>query len=74
MAYVVSCIADAFSMDLFIIWSGDNAEKLVIHFLCLFSIKKDEEGNIQIKEDVFLCQIKNTMLNNISLHSVDNIC
>ena len=73
MAYVVSCITDTFSMDLFIIWSGDNAEKLVIRFRCHFSIDKDE-GNIQIEEDVFLRQIENTMLNNISLRSVDNIC
>jgi len=30
MSYVASRIADAFSTDLFVIWSEDNSDKLVI--------------------------------------------
>lgn len=74
MSYVASRIADAFSTDLFVIWSEDNSEKLIIRCRSLTpKNEKDDEEEIQIEEDQFLRQIENTMLNNITLRGVDNI-
>ncbi|KAF8315634.1 beta and beta-prime subunits of DNA dependent RNA-polymerase [Clavulina sp. PMI_390] len=74
MRYVAARIADAFSSDLFIIWSEDNAEKLIIRCRSLMPKgEKEEEDDFQIDEDTFLRQIENTMLNNITLRGVENI-
>lgn len=74
MSYVASRIAEAFSTDLFVIWSEDNSEKLIIRCRSLaLKNDKDEEEDIQIEEDQFLRQIENSMLNNITLRGVDNI-
>ena len=74
MSYVASRIADAFSTDLFVIWSEDNSEKLIIRCRSLTpKNEKDDEEEIQIEEDQFLRQIENTMLNNITLRGVEGI-
>jgi DNA-directed RNA polymerase II subunit RPB1 len=60
-----------FSTDLFVIWSEDNSGKLIIRCCSLTpKNKKDDEEEIQIKEDQFLHQIENTMLNNITPRGV----
>ena len=70
MSYVASHIADAFSTDLFVIWSEDNSEKLIIRCRSLMpKNEKDDGEEIQIEEDQFLRQIENTMLNNITLQT-----
>jgi RNA polymerase Rpb1, domain 7 len=67
-------IADAFSTDLFVIWSEDNSDKLIIRCRSLTpKNEKDDEEEIQIEEDQFLRQIENTMLNNITLRGVEGI-
>ena len=70
MSYVASHIADAFLTDLFVIWSEDNSEKLIIRCHSLMpKNEKDDGEEIQIEEDQFLRQIENTMLNNITLQT-----
>ncbi|KAF8825467.1 hypothetical protein HHX47_DHR6000124 [Lentinula edodes] len=73
MAYVASRIAESFKSDLFIIWSEDNAEKLVIRCRVLGGADKDEDGTEMLEEDIFLRQLENTMLNSVSLRGVQGI-
>jgi len=55
MSYVASCIADAFSTDLFVIWSEDNSDKLIIWCRSLTpKNEKDDEEDIQINPFVRL--------------------
>ncbi|KNZ48173.1 DNA-directed RNA polymerase [Puccinia sorghi] len=73
MSFVASKIAEVFKSDLFIIWSEDNAEKLIIRCRAMQSSeadKDDDEG--QVEEDVFLREI-NQMLGSISLRGVEGI-
>ncbi|KAJ3898079.1 RNA polymerase Rpb1, domain 7-domain-containing protein [Lentinula edodes] len=70
MAYVASRIAESFKSDLFVIWSEDNAEKLVIRCRVLGGADKDEDGTETLEEDIFLRQLENTMLNSVSLRGV----
>ncbi|KZO99631.1 beta and beta-prime subunits of DNA dependent RNA-polymerase [Calocera viscosa TUFC12733] len=72
MSYVASKISEAFQSDIFVIWSEDNAEKLIIRCRVINNqADKDEAGNVE--EDVFLRKLENTMLNSISLRGVDGI-
>ena len=74
MSHVASRIADAFSTDLLVIWSEDSSEKLTTRCRSLTpKNKKDDKEEIQTEEDQFLSQIKNTMLNNITLRGVEGI-
>ncbi|KAJ2977437.1 hypothetical protein NUW54_g11420 [Trametes sanguinea] len=73
MHYVASRIAESFKTDLFVIWSEDNAEKLVIRCRVLGGVDKDEEDLGQVEEDIFLRQLENTMLNSVSLRGVPGI-
>ncbi|KAE9393327.1 beta and beta-prime subunits of DNA dependent RNA-polymerase [Gymnopus androsaceus JB14] len=73
MAYVASRIAESFKTDLFVIWSEDNAEKLVIRCRALGGADKDEDGTETLEEDTFLRQLENTMLNSVSLRGVQGI-
>ncbi|KAE9397231.1 beta and beta-prime subunits of DNA dependent RNA-polymerase [Gymnopus androsaceus JB14] len=73
MAYVASRIAESFKTDLFVIWSEDNAEKLVIRCRVLGGADKDEDGTETLEEEIFLRQLENTMLNSVSLRGVQGI-
>ena len=73
MHYVASRIAESFKTDLFVIWSEDNSEKLVIRCRVLGSADKEDDGNGTIEEDIFLRQLENTMLNSVSLRGVKGI-
>ncbi|KAK7040592.1 DNA-directed RNA polymerase subunit [Favolaschia claudopus] len=73
MAYVASRIAESFKTDLFVIWSEDNADKLVIRCRVLGGGDKDDDGMGEIEEDIFLRQLENTMLNSVSLRGVKDI-
>ena len=73
MHYVASRISDCFKQDLFVIWSEDNSEKLVIRCRVMGGADKDESGSGTDEEDVFLRQLENTMLNTISLRGVKGI-
>lgn len=74
MSYIASRIAEAFSSDLFVILSEDNSDKLIIRCRSLTpKNEKNDEEKIQIEEDQFLHQIKNTMLNNITLRGVEGV-
>ncbi|KAF7336291.1 DNA-directed RNA polymerase subunit [Mycena venus] len=72
MHYVASRIAESFKMDLFVIWSEDNADKLIIRYRVLGGGDKDDDGMGSI-EDIFLRQLENTMLNSVSLRGVKDI-
>jgi len=75
MGYVATCIADAFSTDLFVISSEDKSDKLIIRCPSLTpKNRKDDDEEIQIEEDQFLRQIENTMFNNITLRGMEGIC
>ena len=58
---------ESFKTDLFVIWSEDNSKKLVIQCCVLGGADKDEDGMGGVEEDIFICQLENTMLNSISL-------
>jgi DNA-directed RNA polymerase II subunit RPB1 len=73
MQYVAGRIAESFKTDLFVIWSEDNSEKLVIRCRVLGSPDKDDDGMGTIEEDIFLRQLENTMLNSVSLRGVKGI-
>ncbi|KAK7468334.1 DNA-directed RNA polymerase II core subunit rpo21 [Stygiomarasmius scandens] len=73
MSYVASRIAESFKTDLFVIWSEDNSEKLVIRCRVLGGGDKDEDGMDSVEEDIFLRQLENTMLNSVSLRGVQGI-
>ena len=73
MQYVAGCIAESFKTDLFVIWSEDNSEKLVIRCRVLGSADKEDDGMGTIEEDIFLRQLENTMLNSVSLRGVKGI-
>ncbi|KDQ17519.1 hypothetical protein BOTBODRAFT_29699 [Botryobasidium botryosum FD-172 SS1] len=73
MSYVASRIAEAFSTDMFVIWSEDNADKLIIRCRTLSSADKDEDGVDTAEEDIFLRQIETSMLNTVSLRGVEGI-
>jgi DNA-directed RNA polymerase II subunit RPB1 len=53
MAYVASRIAETFQTDLFVIWSEDNLEKLIICYRVTGSADKEADGSAAIEENVF---------------------
>ena len=63
MAYIAARIAESFKTDLFVIWSEDNSEKLIIQCHVLGNVDKDGEDGMGNLEDIFLQQLKNMMLN-----------
>jgi DNA-directed RNA polymerase II subunit RPB1 len=73
MEFVANKIKENFKSDLFVIWSEDNSEKLVIRCRVLGGADKDEDGIGTIEEDIFLRQLENTMLNSISLRGVRGV-
>ncbi|KZT42808.1 beta and beta-prime subunits of DNA dependent RNA-polymerase [Sistotremastrum suecicum HHB10207 ss-3] len=73
MPYVASRIAESFSKDLFVMWSEDNSEKLIIRCRVLAGMDKDEDDLGTVEEDVFLRQLENTMLNSVSLRGVAGV-
>ena len=70
MSYVAGRIAECFKTDLFVIWSEDNAEKLIIRCRVLGGADKDEEEGDTLDEDIFLRQLEHTMLDSVSLRGV----
>lgn len=70
MSYVASRISEAFSSDLFVIWSEDNAEKLIIRCRTLVG---DDKEDIDQSEDIFLKQVEQSMLSSVSLRGVEGI-
>jgi DNA-directed RNA polymerase II subunit RPB1 len=52
MPYVAGRIAGSFKTDIFVIWSEDNSEKLVIRCHVLGGADKDEDGMGTAEEDV----------------------
>ncbi|CAK5279790.1 unnamed protein product [Mycena citricolor] len=73
MHYVASRIAESFKQDLFVIWSEDNSDKLIIRCRVLGGGAKDDDGLESVEEDIFLRQLENTMLNSVSLRGVKDI-
>ena len=76
MAYVAGKIAETFDQDLFVIWSEDNAEKLVIRCRALMPTDGDKEGMDEGEddaEDIFLKQLESQMLGSIALGGVEGI-
>ncbi|KAG2023660.1 RNA polymerase II large subunit [Coprinopsis cinerea AmutBmut pab1-1] len=73
MHYVASRIAECFKSDLFVIWSEDNSETLVIRCRVLSSGDKDDPEEVGLEEDIFLRQLENTMLNSVTLRGVRGI-
>ncbi|PPQ63539.1 hypothetical protein CVT24_004769 [Panaeolus cyanescens] len=76
MNYVAGCISENFKNDLFVIWSEDNSEKLIIRCRVLGggSMSTDKEEDIVGNdEDAFLRQIEHNMLTTISLRGVPGI-
>ncbi|KAF8060852.1 hypothetical protein FPV67DRAFT_310188 [Lyophyllum atratum] len=73
MHYVASRIAESFKTDLFVIWSEDNSEKLIIRCRVLGGGDKEDDTMGTIEEDIFLRQLENTMLNSVSLRGVKGV-
>jgi DNA-directed RNA polymerase II subunit RPB1 len=72
MQYVAGRIAESFKTDLFVIWSEDNSEKLIIRCRVLGADKDDGDGGA-VEEDIFLRQLEGAMLNSVSLRGVKGI-
>ena len=74
MSFVANAIAAVFKQDIFVIWSEDNAEKLIIRCRALNeSGAKEDGGEEDDDEDIFLRQLESTMLSTISLRGVEGI-
>ncbi|KAJ7596384.1 DNA-directed RNA polymerase II, subunit 1 [Mycena floridula] len=73
MQYVAGRISESFKTDLFVIWSEDNSDKLIVRCRVLGGADKDDDGMGVIEEDIFLRQLENTMLNSVSLRGVKGI-
>ena len=71
MAQVGERIKETFKNDLFVIWSEDNAEKLIIR--CRVVRPKSLDAETEAEEDHMLKKIENTMLQNITLRGVEDI-
>lgn len=68
------CALTRHAQDLFVIWSEDNAEKLVIRCRALNEADHDkEDGEEAEEEDIFLKQLETSMLSTISLRGVEGI-
>ena len=55
MHYVAGRIAESFKTDLFVIWSEDNSEKLIIRCRVLGSLEKNEEMGTSWREGYQAC-------------------
>jgi DNA-directed RNA polymerase II subunit RPB1 len=73
MSYVAGRIAELFDTDLFVIWSEDNSEKLIIRCRVLGGADKDDDGAGAAEEDTFLRQLENTMLRSVGLRGLPGI-
>ena len=71
MGQVGERIKDTFKNDLFVIWSEDNAEKLIIR--CRVVRPKALDAETEAEEDHMLKKIENTMLENITLRGIEGI-
>ncbi|CAI4303638.1 CPG_1a_G0007490.mRNA.1.CDS.1 [Saccharomyces cerevisiae] len=71
MSQVGERIKQTFKNDLFVIWSEDNDEKLIIR--CRVVRPKSLDAETEAEEDHMLKKIENTMLENITLRGVENI-
>ncbi|CAI5035478.1 CGH_1_collapsed_G0007390.mRNA.1.CDS.1 [Saccharomyces cerevisiae] len=71
MGQVGERIKQTFKNDLFVIWSEDNDEKLIIR--CRVVRPKSLDAETEAEEDHMLKKIENTMLENITLRGVENI-
>ena len=71
MHYVAGRISESFKTDLFVIWSEDNSEKLIIRCRVLGSPDKVED--LSMEEDIFLRSLENTMLNSVDLRGVKGV-
>ncbi|KAG8834185.1 DNA-directed RNA polymerase II subunit rpb1 [Serendipita sp. 400] len=72
MAYVASKIAEKFTSDLFLIWSEDNSEKLIIRCRIVHTPEKMEAMS-EFSDDLFLRQLEVTLLNTVDLRGVPGI-
>ncbi|QSL64587.1 hypothetical protein MERGE_001888 [Pneumocystis wakefieldiae] len=74
MSDVAAKITESFHKDLFVIWSEDNADKLVIRCRVIKDDEKsfDDDDNL-VEEDMLLKRIESHMLESISLRGVPNI-
>lgn len=70
MAEVANRISATFEKDLFVIWSEDNAEKLVIRCRAINEEKDMDEDD---EEDTLLKQLEISMLDDISLGGIEGI-
>ncbi|KAL8276556.1 hypothetical protein RQP46_011046 [Phenoliferia psychrophenolica] len=74
MAFVASKISEVFEQDLFVIWSEDNSEKLIIRCRALNEGDGDkDDGEEAEEEDIFLKQLETSMLSTIALRGVEGI-
>ena len=72
MAYVASKIGEKFTSDLFLIWSEDNSEKLIIRCRIVHTPEKMEAMS-EFSDDLFLRQLEVTLLNTVDLRGVPGV-
>ncbi|GAA96338.1 hypothetical protein E5Q_03004 [Mixia osmundae IAM 14324] len=74
MAGIASKISAVFQSDLFVIWSEDTAEKLVIRCRTLQSEEKDDDDDADEQDEVaFLKRIETHMLDDVELGGIKGI-
>lgn len=69
MSTVANMISKVFDKDLFVIWSEDNAEKLVIRCRAVNEEKDADED----EEDMLLKQLESSMLDDVTLGGIEGI-
>nr|ANJ43281.1 RNA polymerase II largest subunit [Sugiyamaella mastotermitis] len=72
MSQVAEKISESFGEDLFVMWSEDNADKLIIRCRVVRDPKEVDEDN-EIEEDQMVKTIEAHMLENITLRGIPNI-
>ena len=70
MSTVANKISQVFGKDLFVIWSEDNAEKLVIRCRAMNDEKEAQEED---EEDLLLKQLEASMLDDVSLGGIEGV-
>ncbi|KAL6937744.1 DNA-directed RNA polymerase II subunit rpb1 [Hanseniaspora osmophila] len=72
MGQIGEKIKETFKNDLFVIWSEDNAEKLIVRCRVVRD-PKTMDADMEAEEDHMLKRIENNMLESITLRGVEDI-
>ena len=74
MADVAGKITETFQDDVFLVWSDDNANKLILRLRVIRSTKDGDDEDLEDeKEDMLLKSVESHMLEEINLRGVEDV-